>query len=161
MRKGAGGWRVAAALGLASLLSACRLGAEAERPTAWSGVLAPRGTGSLLQGTVGAVSEGFNTRATITVSQAQPSETLAWRIREGTCNSAGSDVGVPASYPNLAANASGDAATSTVIPQRLRSGVTYHAVVISTGGGAQVLACGALARTTFALGEVSDLRTYR
>ena len=143
------------------VLGSCQLGADVERPTGWAAVLTPRTPGSLVEGTVGAVSDGLNTRATITVSQAQPSETLGWRIRQGTCTSAGSDVGVPASYPNLVANASGEAGTNTVIPQRLRSGVTYHAVVVSSGGGAQVLACGPLERSTFALLEVSDRRTYR
>lgn len=137
------------AAALLALLPGCK-GSPAEPPvTAWQAVLEPSGDQLGPRGTLGAVSQGFNTRFSVQVEFAEPKAAYSWRVREGTCAAAaGAVVGGRAGYPDVVTSDQGEGSASGTVAVRLRSGERYHAVITAPGDNGATLACGVLERFT-------------
>jgi hypothetical protein len=141
--------RAGAAAALLALLAGCGE-TPAEPPmTAWQATLEPTGSRFGPAGSLGAVSEGFNTRLSLQIEFGDPAAAYGWRVRTGSCtSSSAAQLGGDAAYPNAVANEEGQASVSGTIAVRLESRERYHVVITAPGDENVTLACGALERLT-------------
>ena len=132
---------VAAALALA----ACSSEISYADPTAWEAVLSGVGLPpSPVSGTFGAVSAGFNTHASISISDAEPGAVHRWLIRTGSCGSTGEIFGARAAYPQMTVPNNGLASAEAVISQILDDNGTYQVQLLESPTSDDVVACGDL-----------------
>jgi hypothetical protein len=139
---------LAAGLGIA--LSACGSEINYADPTAWEALILGAGfPPSEVNGTLGAVSQGRNTRLSISISETQPGAVHAWELRTGACDESGDRVGAQAAYPPLTANGEGVATVNAVISRTLDEDGTYQVVVLESPTVDDVIACGDLEPASF------------
>ena len=137
-------WRApAAAILLALPLTTCSSATDPVT-TVWSGTLASVGA-SIITGTVGAVTQGGRTSATVQIRKGTPGETYGWRIDSGSCGGSGQIQGGTALYPGLTADPSGSASADAGLSAILTQGSSYAARVFrGSGAGEEIVACGEL-----------------
>lgn len=132
----------------ATLLLLCTVACSSPiRPSAtvWTGSLDPLG-GSGITGTVGAVSQGGRTSATVEIRKATAGETYGWRIDTGVCGGSGEIQGGAALYPDLTADEGGSASAEAGLSSVLKSGSPYAGKVFRVEGG-EIVACTELVQT--------------
>jgi hypothetical protein len=138
------------AAGAALALSGCGSEINYADPTAWEATLIGAGfPPTEITGSLGAVSQGRNTRASITLAEAQPSAVHLWELRSGECDSDGERVGAAAAYPALTVNAEGTATANATISRLLDPDGTYQVVVLQSASVDEVIACGDLELAEF------------
>jgi hypothetical protein len=130
---------------LVCLTSGCQAASTEPLITAWEAVLTPRGRASTLSGSVGAISQGIHTQASIRLRNGAPGEELGWQIRTGSCGDGDAPtLAGRASYPLIQLDSLGGGTHEASLPARLRHGTTYHVVGLSAPPEERVLACGTL-----------------
>lgn len=137
-----------AALSLLTLAAGCSSGTEPST-TLWEATLSPLAP-STMSGSAAAVAQAGRTRIEVEIRQAVAGESYRWRVSQGTCASEGALVGGAALYPVLTADPSRSARADAAVPGQLAEGGAYAVRVVRPGtpGGEQVMACGALLRTS-------------
>jgi hypothetical protein len=98
-----------------------------------------------VEGDAAVVSAATSLAAEIAIEGAEADAVFTWMIREGSCATPGDAVGTATSYPDLEADASGDADAETTIAAGLDEDEDYIVLVRDETGAAPVtVACSAL-----------------
>lgn len=82
--------------------------------------------------------------ATISITGAKPRATLAWRVQEGKCGSAGTVVGAETDYPAITSDDRGGGTARATVSAELVEQKAYS-VVLQGAGAPTASACGDLA----------------
>lgn len=132
------------ALGTLLALGACAGSTEPEVGL-WEATLSPVPP-STVSGSGAVVAQAGRTLVSIQIRGATPGTVYGWRLSQGTCASEGAIVGGAALYPALTPDASRGAGTDAALPGQIsRSGTwAMRAFTVRSGGGEQVVACGAM-----------------
>jgi hypothetical protein len=144
-RLGRNGVLAAIALAIAGCLSS----PTEPNQTIWESAIQPAGTGSLVTGNLGAISDRHRrlTEAAINISGAEPEVELHWRIRSGVCGGTrGSVVGAEVSYAAIETDLSGSGLQNVVLTQAMSASGDFMVEVWGDAVGDVVLACGILSR---------------
>lgn len=144
---------VAGAGALALLLPACSLDVQAPEPLLWEAELEPIGPESSLTGSAAAISRETTTEAGIEVRGGEAGDRWVWRIRRGSCQTPGPDLGPADAYPVLEAEdvsepgtpgAEITAADQTILTTTLAADSDYHVTVAAEATPEELLSCGDL-----------------
>jgi hypothetical protein len=133
----------------ALLLAGCSSQLDFAEPTVWHASLSGVGLPpSQITGTFGAVSSGFNTHASIGITEAEPGNVHPWLVRTGTCGTTGAIFGARAAYPVLTVPANGIASAEAGLSQLLDADGTYQVQLLESPTSDDVVACGNLVLTS-------------
>lgn len=146
---------VAGAGALALLLPACSLDVQAPEPLLWEAELEPVAPDPApsLSGSAAAISRETTTEAGIEVRGGEAGDRWVWRIREGSCQTPGSDLGGADAYPVLEAEdvsepdtpgAQITASDETILTTTLDADSDYHVTVAAEETPEELLSCGSL-----------------
>lgn len=144
---------VAGAGALTLLLPGCSLDVQAPEPLLWEAELEPIAPEPSLTGSAAAISRESTTEAGIEVRGGEAGERWVWRIREGSCQTPGSNLGDADAYPVLEAEdisepgtpgAEVTAADETILTTTLDTDSDYHVTVAAEESPEALLSCGPL-----------------
>lgn len=121
-----------------------------QAPTAWRADIDPVGpVGQAVTGSSAAASQGRRTTEAGISVDGQPGVTYAWRINSGTCAAPGPLLGGQGAYPNITAEADGEAEViRTFISALMETGEQYQVTVLLSGTST-IVGCGDFSELSF------------
>ncbi len=132
------------ALALLIALGGCDSTTEPNPQWSWE-ITLEAADGGELTGSAGVISNPSNLAAAVVIEGAEPEESYAWWIAEGSCDEPGDAVGELSAYPALDTDGDGEAGAEVTLARGLNPDHDFHvAVGQDVDGEVEIRACGDL-----------------